>query len=787
MKINGLSTKEVLIQKEKGLINITQDKITKTNWQIVKDNLFTMFNAFNIIIGIFLFLVGAWMNMAYLAIIAMNVFIGIFQEIHAKKLVEKLSIISEIKALVIRDEAQVLIPVSEIVLNDVIVLSAGNQIPADSMIIHGEIEVNESLLTGEADSITKSYEAELLSGSFVVSGKCFARVLNVGADNFVSKLANEAKKHKKVNSELLNSMQRVTKFTGFFIIPIGITLFVQAYFFRNTPINYSVIYTAAALLGMLPKGLVLMISISLATGVIKLSKKKILVQQMRSIETLARVSMLCLDKTGTITEGVMHVSDITILNNNILPIPVNQAIALFLSNSDDNNATFLALKEHFGACCHYKNGNICEPDFSPFEERERRYKSALHQANATKNCGIISRKDDYSLVVALPSKETHSDYMLIEKTPFSSSRKYSSITFKNLGTLMLGAPEVLLGIENIPENILDLQKSGNRVLCFALSVENEIKPLATICLKDKVRESAKTTLQFFKNEGVLVKIISGDSALTVSSVAKEAGFEDYASYIDLSQDFSEDKIKEISKKYSIFGRVTPKQKSLLVKAFKEDEHTVCMTGDGVNDILALREADCSIAMGSGSDAAKQISHLQLLESDFSELTSVIMEGRRVVNNITRVAGIFFIKTIYSVLLSIFAIITMSVFPFIPIQITLIDASIEAYPAFFMSFEPDNRKITKSFLNTVIKFASPFSILILISFLVVTHLTNIGIVPEAYSQTIIYYITAFISILALIKSCRPFNKLRTFICLTAGIGFYVAAYLFSWLLHLEKLF
>lgn len=736
--LEGLSEQEILNRKQQGLINTAPESITKTTEKIIRDNIFTMFNAFNLAIGICLVLVGAWVNMAYMMIIIINITIGIFQELHAKKLVKNLSLLSAPKAVVIRSDKKNEIPVEELVLDDITLLSMEDQVGTDCIVADGKIEVNESLLTGESDPIFKHPGDMLLSGSFVVSGSCYARVENVGADNFISKLAQGAKKHKKVTSELLTSMRKVTKFTGFFIIPVGILLFLEAVFIRSNSITVSVVLTAAALIGMLPKGLVLLISVSLATGVIKLSKKNVLVQEMHCIETLAHVDVLCLDKTGTITEGKMRVAGLTVIDEDSLPVSVTEAIGIFIGAMEDNNATFMALKEHF----------------SSYE----------------------------------------SPYKVLTKTSFSSHRKWSGITFENFGTIVLGAPEVIMGDDFVlPEETKTAQGLGQRILYFGFSnepiSENNIPVVhafAAVSVCDPIRENAKETLAFFKQEGVDIRIISGDNPLTASGIAKQAGLDGYDAYIDMSKVCTDDGIKQAALKYRIFGRVTPNQKKQLVKALKAQGHTVGMTGDGVNDVLALREADCSIAIGAGSDAARQISQLVLLNSDFSSLPEVVMEGRRVISNITRVASIFFIKTLYSILLSVFAIITLSAFPFIPIQITLIDGLIEAFPAFFLSFEPNSKKPKDTLLHTVIRKALPYSLLILICFLTVTWLSPAIGLSETMGKSVIYYLTGFISLLALIKSCRPFRKLRLFVCAAASAGFFTISHLFFGILELERL-
>ena len=735
--ILGLTEAEVLERKKKGQINIVEEKTVKSNWEIISENVFTLFNLYNFLIAIALMSVGAYSNLAFMLIIILNICIGSFQEIHAKNMVAKLSVLTISKVDVMRDGKEKSIYVDELVLDDITILNMGNQICSDSVVIDGKIEVNESLLTGESDTIVKMPGDKLYSGSYVVSGKCYAKVEKVGKDNLAAEITLKSKKHKKVNSELLNSMKKVTRLTSVIIIPVGILLFVQAFFFRDQVIKSSVVSTAAALLGMLPKGLVLLISISLATGVIKLAKKKVLVQDLYSVETLAHVDVLCLDKTGTITEGKMQVSNFEIFNKEIIPISVNQALSAFVNEIGDNNGTFQALKEYF------KENDTFQVDY---------------------------------------------------KNSFSSERKWSSISFKDIGTIIVGAPERLIAKSNfeIKDNMVEAQKQGKRVLLVGFSKEvvedvlPDIEIIAAIELSDPLRKNAKEMLGFFKGEGVTVKVISGDNPLTVSSIAKQAGLEDYESYIDLSTIENDDEIIDLVDEYSIFARVSPNQKSLLVQALQAKGHTVAMTGDGVNDIIALRQADCSITLPEASDVAKQVSQIVLLNSDFSVLKDVLMEGRRVVNNITNVATIFFIKTLYSVMLSILNIITCTAFPFIPIQITLVDLAIEGYTSFFISFEPNGKQIKEKFLKSVLKNSFPYSVVIIINIITLYFLAPALGIVEPKMTTLMYYMIGFTSILAVIRVCRPFNKMRIFLCTTTAIGFFVATILFRNLLYLSKL-
>lgn len=737
-KITGLSEKQVLNRIEKGQVNKLDDDKTRSNWEIIRDNVFTLFNLFNVLIAIALLYVGAYTNLFYMAIIILNCAIGIYQEIHARNLVKKLSVLKESKVKVLRDGKEQEILVDEIVLDDVVLLEMGSQIVADSVVLEGEMEVNESLLTGESDAIFKQKGDSLLSGSYVVSGKCLAKVEKVGKDNFASHITSETKKYKRAQSELVDSMKKVTRMTSFAIIPIGVLLFVEAYFMRHAGEFDSVVTTAAALLGMLPKGLMLLITISLATGVIKLAKKKVLVQDLYSVETLAHVDTLCLDKTGTITEGRMRVSDLWVINDKVLKFPLKDVMSAFGLQMNDNNATFLALKDYF-------------------------------QENVT--------------------------FEVLDKVAFSSERKWSSISFKEVGTVVVGAPERLIERtdEKLSKKVLDTQKEGKRILGIAYTnevIKEEILPglqmIGYIVLDDPLRKNAKEMLGFFKKQQVDIKIISGDNPLTVSSIAKKAGLEEYNSYIDLSTITNDEDIKAIVNDYSIFARVLPHQKKLIVEALQSEGKTVAMTGDGVNDVIALKQADCSITLPEASDVARQVSQIVLLNSDFSVLKDVLMEGRRVVNNITNVARIFFIKTIYSVLLSIFNIITNTPFPFIPIQITLIDLAIEGYTSFFLSFKRNDTPIEGTFLRTVFKNALPYALTIIVSLVILTFMQEGLHVSTQEILTIEYLTIGGVSVFAVIAACRPFNPLSTFLCTTTAVGYFLASYLFADLLHLTPL-
>ncbi|EPC6341779.1 cation-translocating P-type ATPase [Enterococcus faecalis] len=729
----GLSTEEVAKQKELGLQNNYEENVAKSTKDIIFDNVMTLFNFLNFAIAVCLLFVGAYSNLAFLAIIIVNMSIGIFQEIHARNLVQKLSIVAKENVHVVRNGVQQEIDTKELVMEDIVIISAGEQVPSDMEVIDGKVEANEALLTGESDLIEKEIGDTLLSGSFIVSGQAYARVIHVGAENYAVKITQEAKVHKPIQSELVNSIRKVSKFTSWVIIPLGIILFVEAFWLRDAGIKTSVVASAAALLGMLPKGLVLLISIALTTGVIKLAKKRILVQDMYSIETLAHVDTLCLDKTGTITEGKMKVQKAIILHDKYEEL-FPQIIGSYLSESTDNNITMQAIRDHY---------------------------------------------------------EVSNRFGAKEVLAFSSERKWGAIEFPEIGTVYLGAPERLVDDSRLPEAVFTAQENGYRVLMLAIAEQqplNETKmpylePLAILEIDDPIRQNAKETLAYLKEEGIDLKVISGDNPVTVSNIARRAGLPGYKSYIDLSTKTTEAEVREAVQQYTVFGRVSPQQKRTIVRELKDTEHVVAMTGDGVNDVLALREADCSIAMAEGDGATRQISNLVLLDSDFTTLPDVLFEGRRVVNNVTRVSSVFFIKTIYSFILSIICALTAIAFPFIPIQVTLIDLAIEGYPAFFLSFEGDKRKVVGKFLPTALKNASVNALLVVVNIIAVYLIGQNQGFSSLDTTTLMYYLLVGISCMAVVRACLPLNPLRIFLVFSTIIGIYVAAMLFHNILEI----
>jgi cation-transporting ATPase E len=726
----GLTAAEVAKKTQEGLHNDYETKTSKSTAAIIKDNLLTLFNFLNLLIGVFLFAVGAYSNMFYLAIIFVNITIGISQELHARNLVKKLSLVSPQTVRVIRDAQIHEISAKELVLEDVVILGAGDQIPADMTVLSGLGEVNEAMLTGEADLVVKEAGASLLSGSFIVSGEVTGTVLHVGAENYAAKLSNEAKVHKPIRSELLASIRSVSKFTSYVIVPLGVILFFQAFMMRDAGIKESVVVSAAALLGMLPKGLVLLISIALTTGVIKLAKKRILVQDMYAVETLAHVDTLCLDKTGTLTEGHMVLESIVPLQADSDP---NMLLGNYLAASTDNNLTMQALRQ---------------------------------------GCPELT------------------DHQPIEVAAFSSQRKWGAVAFEHLGNVYLGAPEKVAGSAALPQ-VKEAQEAGLRVLILAVETDpkapasfdpTNAQAVAVLILSDIIRQNAEETLAYLADQGIVLKVISGDNPIAVAAIAHRAGLANADQAIDLSTLTTEAEVREAATRYTVFGRVSPEQKKLLVQELKANQRTVAMTGDGVNDVLALREADVSIAMAAGDSAARQIANFVLLDSDFTTLPDVLFEGRRVVNNVTKASGIFFIKTIYSFLLSLVCILTSSAFPFLPIQITLIDLAIEGYPSFFLSFEENKAPIKGRYLPTVLLNALPNALLVLVNYFAIRFLQTDYGWSQFDTTTLLYYLLIGISCIAVIRACLPLNPLRLFLAITTTVGIYVAAMLFHGLLE-----
>lgn len=697
--------------------------------QILKDNICTVFNLLNVLIAISLAAAEAWKNMLFILVILINTAIGIVQEIKAKHRIEELTLMSFPEVKVVRGGAELNILPDEIEKGDILSLESGSVICCDCEIITGAAEVNESVLTGESEPVLKSDGDMLLSGSSVISGRCRAKVICSNEESFISKITDEVKNTKQAGSEMLMSMKKVTKFTSFFIVPLGVLMFMQGYFLRKMTFADVVVSTSAGLLGMLPKGLVLLISIGFAAGVINLSKKQVLVRELHSLENLAHCDVVCLDKTGTLTEGRLSVEDYFA---DIEDSEFKKLMASYIKFTEDNNSTYIALKKYFK--------------------------------------GVEA-------------------YSCVSGAPFSSDRKYSAVTFDDGRTLVLGAPEKLCRTA-VPDEAKKLMADGKRVI-FAGLCRGDIPPdgaelIGMIVISDKVRKNAAETIKYFYSQGIDVKIISGDSAYAASAIARKAGIKKADLHIDMSETEEED-IEDAADKFTVFGRVTPKQKKLLIAAMQKRGHKVAMTGDGVNDLLAMRQADCSAAMGTGCDAAKQTARLVLLNSDFSVLKDVVSEGCRVINNLTKSAGVFFIKTIYSILLCIACLLFNTNFPFIPIQITLIDVVVEAFPAFCMSFERNDKKCGNDFLRVAVRAALPNAIAVFICCTIVLTMQNRAGFDAAKGTLVMYLSVGFISLAGVIKASLPFNLLRGFLAISAVLGFISAVILLAYIMPFSPAF
>ena len=727
INIMGLTDEEVRQRVEEGLTNRADISTDKTTKEIVISNVFTYFNLIFLVITILLIMVGSFRNLTFLPIIIGNTVIGIVQEIRAKKTLEKMSLLNAPHADVIRNGSVKQISTDELVKDDVILLTAGKQICADAVVISGNIQVNESLLTGEADEVEKTEGSTLMSGSFVVSGECYARLEKVGNESYISKLSLEAKSMgDKEQSEMIRSINLIVKWVGIVIIPIGLILFWQSHFVNGESITKSVTSTVAAIIGMIPEGLYLLTTVALALSTMKLARKKVLLHDMKSIETLARVDVLCVDKTGTITEPDMKLKEIFLCKNSgadgtqtALTLDELKSLILDYANASvDNNATMLALKAYAA-------------------EALTNNTSALHRT-------------------------------AVSQQAFSSSLKYGSVTFSD-GTYLLGAPEFIMheDFARIEEEIIPYADKGDRVLLFARydgeNVENGINgsvtPLGFVALANPIRENAVKTFEYFKSQGVAIKVISGDNPRTVSRIAIQAGIESAESFVDAATLDTEDKIADAVNKYTVFGRVTPKQKKQLVKALQAKGHTVAMTGDGVNDILAMKDADCSVAMASGSEAAAQAAQVVLLDSDFAHMPDVVYEGRRVVNNIQRSASLFLVKNIFSLLLSLFSVILMVTYPLEPAQVSLISMFTIGVPGFLLALEQNKDRIKGRFITNVMLKALPGGLTDVIAVGALVVCGEVFCISDASIGTIATLVLSVVGFMILFKISEPLNGMK----------------------------
>ncbi len=720
----GLTHEQVRKMKRAGAINESVKPPSKSVAEIVRSNVFTYFNFVFLVITIILICVQSWRDITFLPLIIANTLIGIFQEVRAKAVLDKLTMLNAPTARVIRDGKEQEVIAEKLVQNDVVVFRAGNQIPADAVILTGEVAVNEALLTGEADEIRKGKDGELMSGSFIVSGECVAQLTKVGAASYISQLTLQAKKVKnKEQSEIIRSLNKIVTIAGFLIIPIGGILFYQSYFVNGLDVRASVQSAVASVLGMIPEGLFLLSTIALAVSSMKLAQKKVLLHDMKSIETLARVNVLCVDKTGTITENTMAVSDYETLGE-IKKAELNGLLSDFVGAQAADNATMGALKAHFS------------------EPEGRRVESV---------------------------------------SGFSSEFKYSGVNFED-ESYVLGAPEFILGneYEKYQEKIEGYNRKGYRVLLFAKyadkvegkKLDHKVEPIGLVMLSNPIRENAVETFQFFNKQGVAIKVISGDNPVTVSEVAQKAKIKGAEKYVDASTLQTDESIAKAMREYTVFGRVTPEQKRKFVKAMQRDGKVVAMTGDGVNDVLALRDADCSVAMASGSEAAAQAAQLVLLESDFARMPDVVAEGRQVVNNLERSGSLFLVKNVFSVITSLVVIMFAVTYPLIPAQISLISMFTIGIPGFLLSQAPNHDLIRGSFVSNILKRATPGGLAdcVLVALMVV--LGRIFELPANDVSTACAVLIAAVGMLMVWRASKPVDwyKRACFIACLIGLLF-----------------
>lgn len=729
--IIGLTSEEVRERIDKGLTNHTDISTQKTVGQIVKSNLLTYFNLIFLILTVLLCIVGSFRNLTFLPVIIGNTVIGIFQELRAKKTLDKMSMLNAPHSIVVRDGEQQQIQSEELVKDDIIILSAGNQICADATVLSGSISVNEALLTGESDEIKKKSGDRLMSGSFVVSGQCYAKLDKVGNESYISQLTAQAKAMGDgEQSEMIRYINKLVKWVGIIIIPVGIILFCQAYIMNGETFKKSVVSMVAAVLGMIPEGLYLLTTVALALSTIRLAKKQVLLHDMKSIETLARVDVLCVDKTGTITEPGMQVTELVISGRCGDAEMDKRAFAHLLADYsaviEDNNATMEAIRDYVA-------------------------KNELEKGSRT----------------------------VLKTEPFTSANKYSKVSFVE-GDYMLGAPEFIMKdkYDEISEEIEEYQSKGYRVLLMAESGDDStgsvrplggISPIGYIVLSNPIRENAESTFTYFKEQGVAIKVISGDNPATVSEVAKRAGIDGAENYVDASTLASEKDITEAVDKYTVFGRVTPKQKQLIVRALQKQKHTVAMTGDGVNDILAMKDADCSIAMASGSEAAAQAAQTVLLDSDFGRMPYVVFEGRQVVNNIQRSASLFLVKNIFSLLMAIFSAIFAITYPLEPSQISLISMFTIGLPGFLLALEPNRNRIEGNFMVNVMLKALPAGLTDVLSVGALVICGQVFNLPSEDIATAGTMLLAVVGFMIIIKISHPFNKMKYGVLLINIIG------------------
>lgn len=725
--VSGLTEEEAAGRAAEGLINRTNITTGKTTGKIIKSNILTYFNLIFLILTVLLCMVGSFRNLTFLPVIIGNTVIGIIQELRAKRTLDKMNMLNAPHAIVIRNKVQRQIPSEELVKDDVILLLAGSQICADASVVQGCVFVNESLLTGEADEIKKTAGDKLFSGSFVVSGQCYAKLTCVGNESYISKLTAEAKAMGSgEQSEMIRALNRLVKWVGIIIIPVAAILFAQAYYVNEETFQKSIVSMVAAVLGMIPEGLYLLTTVSLALSTIRLAKRKVLLHDMKSIETLARVDVLCVDKTGTITEAGMEVKELLISrinpNGAVALDELERLLAEYVTAIPDANITMEAIRE-----------------YPPVSEKSR----------------------------------TAGERSVLSTMPFSSARKYSTVSYADGSRFVLGAPEIVLQWQQafVSQEIYPYLKKGYRVLAFgkcsgrkgeaepAEGLPETVEPLGYVILTNPIRQNAKETFSYFKEQGVAIKVISGDNPETVSEIARHAGIENAEHFIDASMLHTDSELADAANRYTVFGRVTPKQKQQIVKALQKAGHTVAMTGDGVNDILAMKDADCSVAMASGSEAAAQAAQVVLLDSDFAHMPNVVLEGRCVVNNIQRSASLFLVKNIFSLLMALFSAVFALTYPLEPSQISLISMFTIGMPGFFLALEPNRKRIEGHFMTNVILKALPAGLTDVLAVGALVVCGEVFSLPDSDIATASTLLLAVVGCMILIKISHPFNSMK----------------------------
>ena len=810
--MTGLTNEEVQERIAQGQVNNNENPNTRTYKQIILENTLTFFNFLNLVLLVLVLLVGSYKNSMFVGIIFINTVIGIIQEIRAKKTIDKLAILTESKTVVLREGKKWKISTEKLVVDDLIFLKAGEQVPADAKILEGSLEVNESLLTGEADNLPKNTGDELFSGSFVTAGQACCQIIHVGSDNYASRITSEAKEFKRHNSELRNSLNDILKVISIIIVPLGAMLFYKQYYFVGDNIRDSVVNMVAAVLGMIPEGLVLLTSVALTLGALKLAQKKTLVQELYCIETLARVDTLCLDKTGTITEGTMCVEAVESYPPVYDEISGEAAGNKTESGESKNDRTESSDLVEVSAASEISAVSAAEAIakedgssiLSPREESEAGTETysqedpeKIREIEHIMGNLLSVLKDQNATADALRARfKVSQDMELDHVIPFSSDRKYSGAAFKDTGTYLMGAVQFLFpeGNPELAEYCSGFAKEGLRVLVVAHSENvNEgteipagLEPIGLLLLTDVIRQEAPDTLAYFESQGVDLKVISGDDPVTVSAIARRAGLKNAEQYVDATTITTQEQMDEAVATYSVFGRVTPQQKQAMVKSLQAQKHTVAMTGDGVNDVLALKEADCSIAMAEGSDAAKNIANVVLLDSNFAAMPEIVNQGRRVVNNIRTAASMFLIKTIFSVLLSLITIFFGDAYPFEPIQMSLISACAVGIPTFLLAQENNYEKIDHTFLRHVFMNAFPAAVTITGCVFSVMLVCQNVYHSNAMLNTACVLVTGWNYMAALKTVYAPLNTYRKVIIYSMQVIFFGAAVVLQNLLTLGSL-